>query len=78
MTGTHEELARELEAAGVRARSRGAIDVALTALRRAVELSDPSHRTGRILATAELALEAGDRTSGPRCSARPRAWILGS
>ena len=59
ITGTHEELARELEAAGVRARSRGAIYVALTALRRAVELSDPSHRTGRILATAELALDGG-------------------
>jgi DNA-binding CsgD family transcriptional regulator len=59
MRGTHEELARELEAAGVRARSRGAVDVALSALRRAVELSDPSHRTGRILATAELALEGG-------------------
>ena len=59
MSGTHEELARELEAAGMRARSRGAIDVALTALRRAVELSDPSQRTGRILATAERALEGG-------------------
>jgi DNA-binding CsgD family transcriptional regulator len=59
MTGTHKGLARELEAAGVRARSRGAIDVALTALRRAVELSDPSQRTGRVLATAELALEGG-------------------
>ncbi|HEX6713783.1 MAG TPA: AAA family ATPase [Thermoleophilaceae bacterium] len=59
VSGTHEELARELEEAGVRARRRGAIDVALTALRRAVELGDPSHRTGRILATAELALEGG-------------------
>ena len=59
MTGTHEELARELEEAGVRAQRRGAIDVALTALRRAVELSAPDHRAGRMFATAELAFERG-------------------
>ena len=59
MTGTHEELARELEEAGVRARRRGAIDVALTALGRAVQLSAPSHRAGRMFATAELAFERG-------------------
>jgi DNA-binding CsgD family transcriptional regulator len=57
--GTHEELARELEAAGVRARRRGAIDIALTALQRAVQLSDPSRRAGRMLATAELAYDGG-------------------
>jgi DNA-binding CsgD family transcriptional regulator len=59
MSGTHEELARELEDAGARARRRGAIDVALTALRRAVELGDPSHRSRRMFATAELAYERG-------------------
>jgi hypothetical protein len=59
MTGPHEELARELEEAGVRARRRGAIDVALTALGRAVELSAPNHRAGRMFATAELAFERG-------------------
>jgi DNA-binding CsgD family transcriptional regulator len=59
MSGTHEALARELEEAGVRARRRGAVDVALTALRRAVQLSDPSHRAGRMLATAELAYDSG-------------------
>jgi AAA ATPase domain len=57
--GTHEELARELEEAGVRAQRRGAIDVALTALRRAVELSAPGHRVGRMFAAAELAYERG-------------------
>jgi DNA-binding CsgD family transcriptional regulator len=59
MTGTHEELARELEEAGARAQRRGAIDVALTALGRAVQLSDPNQRTGRMFATAELAFERG-------------------
>ena len=59
MSGTHEELACELEAAGARARSRGAVDVAVTALRRAVQLGAPSHRARRMFATAELAYERG-------------------
>ena len=46
VSGMDEELARELEAAGVRARRRGAIDVALTALRRAVPAERPA-ATGR-------------------------------
>ena len=59
MSGTHEELASELEEAGARARRRGAIDVAVTALRRAVQLSAPDHRARRMFATAELAYERG-------------------
>ena len=59
LSGTHEELARELEEAGTRARRRGAIDVAVTALRRAVQLSAPDHRARRMFATAELAYERG-------------------
>ena len=59
MSGTHEELARELEEAGARARRRGAIDVAVTALRRAAQLSAPEHRARRMVATAELAYERG-------------------
>lgn len=59
MSGTHEELARELEAAGERARHRGAIDVAVTALGRAVQLSAPSQRARRMFATAELAHARG-------------------
>ena len=59
MTGTHEELARELEDAGVCPRHRGATDVALTALGRAPQLSAPNHRAGRMFATAELAFERG-------------------
>ena len=59
VSGTDEVLARELEDAGVRARRRGATDVALRALRRAVELSAPSQRLGRMFTTAELAHERG-------------------
>ena len=59
MSGTHEELASELEEAGLRARRRGAIDVAVTALRRAVQLSGPDHRARRMFATAELAFQRG-------------------
>ena len=59
MSGTHEDLAHELEEAGVRARRRGAIDVAVTALRRAVQLSAPGHRARRMFAAAELAYERG-------------------
>jgi hypothetical protein len=59
VSGTDEELAREFEDAGVRARCRGAIDVALRAFRRSVELSAPSRRLGRMFLTAELAHERG-------------------
>jgi hypothetical protein len=59
VSATDEGLACELEQAGLGARRRGAIDVALTALRRAVELSDPDHRTRRMFAAAELAFEGG-------------------
>jgi DNA-binding CsgD family transcriptional regulator len=59
MSGTHEELACELEEAGERARRRGAIDVAVTALRRAVQLSAPGQRARRMFVTAQLAYERG-------------------
>jgi len=59
MSGTHEELARELEEAGDRARRRGAIDVAVTALQRAADLSAPSQRVRRMFATAALAYDRG-------------------
>ena len=59
ISGMHEEVASELEEAGARARRRGAIDVAVTALRRAVQLSAPEHRARRMFATAELAYERG-------------------
>jgi DNA-binding CsgD family transcriptional regulator/tetratricopeptide (TPR) repeat protein len=59
LTGAHEDVALELEEAGRRARRRGALHVAITALRRAAELSDAAHRGRRLLAVAELAIELG-------------------
>ena len=59
ITGAHEEVALELEDAGRRARSRGALHVAITALRRAAELSGSAHRARRLLAAGELAVELG-------------------
>jgi DNA-binding CsgD family transcriptional regulator len=59
ISGAHEDVACELEAAGRRARRRGAIDVAATALRRAAELSEPTQRSRRLLGAIELAYELG-------------------
>ena len=59
ITGAHEDVALELEEAGRRARRRGAIGVAVTALRRSAELSEPVSRSRRLLAAAELAFELG-------------------
>ena len=59
--GEHEDIAIELEAAGDRARQRGAIGVAVTALRRAAELSEPTRRNRRLLTAASLAVELGRR-----------------
>jgi DNA-binding CsgD family transcriptional regulator len=59
LSGEHEDVAVELEEAGVRARQRGAIPVAVTALRRAAHLGEPACRSRRLLAAAGLALELG-------------------
>jgi DNA-binding CsgD family transcriptional regulator len=61
ISGTHEEIANELEEAAGRARRRGALAVAVTALQRAAELSPPGPRAERLLAAAELAFELGQR-----------------
>ena len=74
VTGIDEPLARELDEAGMRAQRRGAIDVALTALQRAVQLSAPDHRAARMFSTAELASNVGGRTSRPRRCARSSGW----
>jgi hypothetical protein len=57
--GTHEEIANELEEAARRARQRGAIAVAITALQRAAELSPPAQQAQRLIAAAHLAFELG-------------------
>jgi len=59
IAGTREDVALELEAAGRRARRRGAISVAATALRPAAELSEPAQRAKRLIAAAEVAFELG-------------------
>jgi len=61
ISGTHEQIADELEEAAGRARRRGALAVAVTALQRAAELSLPGPRAGRLLTAAELAFELGQR-----------------
>jgi len=61
ISGTYEEIANELEEAARRARRRGALAVAVTALQRAAELSPPGPRAERLLAAAELAFELGQR-----------------
>ena len=57
--GEHEDIAIDLEAAGGRARQRGAIAVAVAAMTRAAELSEPASRSRRLLGAASLALELG-------------------
>jgi DNA-binding CsgD family transcriptional regulator len=61
LSGEHEDIAHELEGAGARARRRGAIPVAVAAMRRAAELGEPASRSRRLLAAAGLAVELGRR-----------------
>ena len=87
LSGEHEDVALELEAGGrTRARRRGAVAVAVTAMRRAAELGEPASRSRRLLAAAGLAVElgrpgcrgpllqrgqpAGPRRAGPRTRSR--------
>jgi DNA-binding CsgD family transcriptional regulator len=58
--GPDEQVAADLDAAAVRAGRRGAIAVAIDALRRAAQLSeDPASQGGRLLRAAEMAFESG-------------------
>jgi DNA-binding CsgD family transcriptional regulator len=59
LTGEHEDVARQLEAAGAHALQRGALAVAVTAMRRAAELGEPMSRSRRLLDAAALAVELG-------------------
>src|SRR5258708_9268901 len=61
ISGTHEEIANELEEAAGRPRRRGPLAVAVTALQRAAKLSPAKQRAPRLLAAAELAFELGQR-----------------
>ena len=59
LSGEHEDVALELEAAGAHARQRGALAVAVTAMRRAAELGAPASRSRRLLDAAALGVELG-------------------
>src|SRR5215831_15854111 len=61
LSGEHEEIALELEEAATRAQQRGAVAVAVSALRRAADLSEGAARSCRLLGAARLAVELGRR-----------------
>jgi hypothetical protein len=61
LSGEHEEIALELEQAATRAQRQGAIAVAVSAMRRAAVLSEPTSRSRRLLWAARLAVELGRR-----------------
>jgi DNA-binding CsgD family transcriptional regulator len=83
--GLNEEVAAELDDAAVRAEQRGAVGVAVTALRRAAELSEgPARRGTRLLRAAEMAFQFGRPALGPQflqaaesldLPAEQRTWI---
>jgi DNA-binding CsgD family transcriptional regulator/tetratricopeptide (TPR) repeat protein len=57
--GPDEAVAGELEATARHARRRGGTAVAVSALQRAADLGDSTHRAGRLLQAAELGFELG-------------------
>jgi DNA-binding CsgD family transcriptional regulator len=59
LSGEHEDIAVELEETAIRAQQRAAVPVAVTAMRRAAQLSEPAGRSRRLLAAAGLAVEVG-------------------
>jgi len=66
-TGPDEQIAGELERAGVRARRRGGFAVAAKAFERAAELSAAqSDRAGHLVAAAHAALQAGQADRGAK------------
>jgi DNA-binding CsgD family transcriptional regulator len=59
LVGEHEEIAVELAEAGARAQQRGAVAVAVAAMRRAAELGESAGRGRRLLGAAGLSVELG-------------------
>ncbi|GAA3573315.1 LuxR family transcriptional regulator [Nonomuraea rosea] len=73
-----ESVAAELEGVAARARQRGAIPVAVTALRRAAEVSEePTAGALRLLAAAELAFELGRGDQAAELLALAEPSVLG-
>ncbi len=77
LSGEHEDVASELEEAASRARRRGAVPVAVTAMRRAAEVGEPTSRSRRLLAALALAAEAGRRDVVVRLLRETRQSDLG-
>ena len=67
----------ELEEAASRARRRGAVPVAVTAMRRAAGIGEPASRSRRLLAALALAAEAGRRDLVVRLLREARQSDLG-
>jgi len=74
LSGEHEDIAVELEEAGAWARRRGAVPVAVTAMRRAAELGEPASRSRRLLAAAGSLWRSGGEISWYRCCERSASW----
>ncbi len=65
--GPDEQVASALDQVATRAERRGAVTVAVTALRRAADLSEDAASQGaRLLRAAELAFDSGHSELGPR------------
>ncbi|SDI62483.1 ATP-binding protein [Nonomuraea jiangxiensis] len=73
-----ESVAAELEGVAARARQRGAIPVAVTALRRAAEISEePAAGAHRLLAAAELTFELGRGDQAAELLALAEPYFVG-
>ena len=78
LTGSHEQVAADLEAAAERALRRGAPAAAAAALERAAQLSDPASSRGRLLVrAAEIEFELGRTELALRRLAEAKPLPLG-
>ena len=76
--GTDENVVAELEAFAARARPRGAVTIAVTALERGSELTAaPARRTALLLRAAELASELGQRAAAADLVRRSDLALMG-
>lgn len=77
--GTDEDVVSDLEAFAARARPRGAVTIAVTALERGSDLTAaPVRRTSLLLRAAELASELGQRTAAADLAQRADQNLMGA
>ncbi|MFD6552615.1 ATP-binding protein [Streptomyces sp. NPDC058398] len=75
--GTDEDVVSDLEAFAARARPRGAVTIAVTALERGSDLTAaPARRTSLLLRAAELASELGERRAAAELVRRSDATLM--